>query len=258
MGVKEKVLAGQKVYGTMLRVSRNPAVCCLAKNAGLDFVMFDCEQSSYGFESLHDHFIMANALSLAGLLRVPANGKEQVSRSLDCGAAGVMVPMVETPEDAKELVKWSKFPPLGERGYGAGGANTGYRSGGRHAEIMEQANNAVLSIAQIETRTAVDNADAIAATPGIDVLLIGPNDLSISLGIPGDIMNAIELDAIAHVAACCKKRGKAFGLHAGIKMLEKFADQLTVVMSLSDTDLLAGGFAKILADCKGLSSNPSR
>ncbi len=252
MRMKEKLLAGHKAYGTILRVSRNPGVCCLAKNAGLDFVMFDCEQGAYSFESLHDLFVMCNALQLNGLVRVPMGGKEHVSRSLDCGACGVMVPMMENGDDARDLARWAKFPPLGDRGYGAGGANTMYVTGGRHAEVMEQANARVLAIAQVETRQAVDNADAMAAVPGIDALLVGPNDLSVSLGIPGDLMNPLALDAIAHVADCCHKQGKAFGLYGGPKLLEKFKDRTNIVMTRSDTDILADGFARLVADCRSL------
>ena len=125
MDLKQKMKAGQKVYGTMLRVSRNPAVCYLAKNGSLDFVMFDCEQSNYSYESLHDMFIMGKALGLGGLLRVPQLSKDHISRSLDCGAIGAMVPMTETVEQAEEIVRWSKYSPLGERGYGAGGCKHG-------------------------------------------------------------------------------------------------------------------------------------
>jgi 2-keto-3-deoxy-L-rhamnonate aldolase RhmA len=234
----------------MLRVSRNPAVCYLARNGSLDFVMFDCEHSNYTYETLHDMFIMGNALGLGGLLRVPVLSRDYISRALDCGAAGAMVPMTETPEQAEEIVRWSKYSPLGERGYGSGCAHTDYVGGGKHEAIMGAANQKIISIAQIETRLAVDNADQIAAVNGIDVLLIGPNDLSISLGIPGDFMNPVELDAIAHVAACCKKHGKFFGLHAGLKLLEKFSDDLSFVMSQSDTDILAQGFARINASCR--------
>jgi len=252
MGLKEKMKAGEKIYGTMLRVSRNPAVCYLAKNAGLDFAMFDCEHGNYSYESLHDMFIMANALGLGGLLRVPQLSRDHISRALDCGATGAMVPMTETVDQALEIVRWSKYAPLGERGYGSGGPNTDYVGGGKHPEIMEATNRKIISIAQIETRLAVDNADKIAAVEGIDVLLIGPNDLSISLGIPGDLMNPVELDAIAHVAAACKQRGKFFGLHAGLNLLEKFSDDLSFVMSQTDTDVLAEGFSRINANCRNL------
>ena len=82
MMLKEKMKAGQKVYGTMLRVSRNPAICYLAKNASLDYVMFDCEHGNYSYESLHDMFIMGNALGLNGLLRVPQLSRDHISRGL--------------------------------------------------------------------------------------------------------------------------------------------------------------------------------
>ncbi|MGE4282471.1 MAG: HpcH/HpaI aldolase/citrate lyase family protein [Clostridia bacterium] len=253
MMLKEKLLAGQKIYGTMLRIVRNPAVCFMAKNGGLDFVMYDCEHSNYSMESLHDLFITGNALGLDGFLRVPTLSKDYISRALDQGAHGVMVPMLETPEMAHDLVKYSKYQPVGGRGFTGGVAHVNYVQGAKHTDVMENANNMVISIAQIETRLAVDNADAIAATPGIDALLIGPNDLSISLGVPGDLFNPIELDAIAHIAAACKRNNKAFGLHAGPKLLEKFIDVLDVVMMQGDSDILTAGLTNIKQTCVGLS-----
>jgi 2-keto-3-deoxy-L-rhamnonate aldolase RhmA len=244
MTLKEKLASGQKIVGTMMRLTRNPAVAYLAKNAGLDFVMYDCEHSNYSFETLHDAFITANALGFSEFVRVPCNTKDYISRILDTGAIGIMVPMVETREHAETVVKYSKYQPVGDRGYTAGGPHTDYL-GGKHADMMERGNAKVLSIAQIETKLAVENAEAIASVNGIDVLLIGPNDLSLSLGIPGDMMNPLELEAIAKVSAACKKHKKYFGMHAGIALLEKFSADLNVVMSLTDTELLTQGFAGI-------------
>lgn len=254
MLLKEKLMSGQKIYGTMLRINRSPAVCFIAKNSGLDFVMYDCEHASYTMENLHDLFITGNAIGLGGFLRVPHLSRDYVSRALDQGAHGVMVPMLETPEMARELVAYSKYQPLGDRGYATTIAHVDYKSGGKHTEIMEEANNKVISIAQIETRLAVDNAEAIAATQGIDALLIGPNDLSIALGIPGDMYNKIEIDAIAHVVAACKKNKKAFGLHGPAKLVEQFIDDITLVMFQTDTDVLANGFAKLKETCVGFSN----
>lgn len=245
MTLKEKLQAGQKVYGSMIRVLRNPSVCWIAKNAGFDFVMFDCEHSVFSVETLHDCFAAAHAMGLDGLLRATELSKSCISRSLDAGAKGVMVPVTETPEQAKEIVKWSKYAPIGDRGYSAGTLATHYMSNKSSVEIMKAANDSTVSIAQIETRLAVDNADAIAAVEGIDVLLIGPNDLSISLGVPGDTMNPIELEAIRHVAEACKRNNKAFGIHAGLKMIQKFADDLTFIMCSSDADILRDGFTNI-------------
>lgn len=245
MLLKEKFLSGQKVHGTMIRLQRNPGISFFAKNAGLDFLLYDCEHSSYTFENLHDIFATGNAMGFDSFVRVAELSKDWISRMLDAGATGIMVPMTETPEQAKEIVKWSKFTPVGDRGYGSGLAHSNYTPGGKHVDIMQAQNNRVVAIAQIETKLGVENADAIAATEGIDVLLIGPNDLSISLGIPGDLMNPIEIEAIAKVAAACKKHGKAFGLHAGAKMHEMFKDQETFMMLSTDLDLLNNGFKEI-------------
>lgn len=243
MSIKEKLKKGQKISGVMIRIVRNPALAYLANNGGLDFVMYDCEHSDYNMESLHDLFLMGNALGLEGLVRVPNGTKEWISRVLDQGASGVMVPMIETREQAENLVFYSKYQPVGGRGFSGGIAHCGYK-GGRHADVMQAANDRVIAIAQIETKKAVEHIEEIASVEGIDALLIGPNDLSVSLGIPGDLMNPIELEAISKVAEACRKYGKNFGLHAGEGMLRKFADDLTLVMCGTDTDIITKGFAE--------------
>jgi len=239
--LKEKMLSGQKVYGTMIRMSRNSGIVYLAKNAGLDFIMYDCEHSCYDFETLQDLFVTGNALDFPSLVRVPELTKGYISRFLDFGATGVMLPMTNTVEEARDLVKWSKYQPIGDRGYSTGCAHLNFKGAAKHTEVMEGMNSRVITIAQIETKLAVDNADAIAAISGVDALLVGPNDLSLSLGIPGDLMNPIELDAIGHVAAACKKHRKAFGIHGGVNMLQKFAGDLTIVMSDTDTGIIEKG-----------------
>jgi len=245
MSLKEKLLSGQRVYGSMVRLQKNPAISFLAKNAGLDFLPYDCEHSHYNFETLHDIFVTGNAMGFDSFVRVAQLSKDWISRILDSGATGIMVPMTETGEQAKEIVNWAKFAPIGDRGYGSGLAHSNYASGGKHVDVMAAQNNRVVVIAQIETELGVNNADAIAATEGIDVLLIGPNDLSISLGIPGDLLNQKELDAIAKVAAACKKHGKSFGLHAGAPMHEHFKADENFMMLSTDMDILANGFKNI-------------
>lgn len=243
MHLKEKLKAGEKIYGIMIRMERSPGIVVIARNAGLDFLLYDCEHSCYGDETLHDLFVTHRMAGLPGLVRVPQLSKDYVSRFLDYGATGVMVPMVNTSAQAEELVTWSKYAPVGDRGYATGVAHLDFKGAAKHTEVMAEQNDRVVSIAQIETKEAVDNADAIAAVDGIDALLIGPNDLSLSLGIPGDLMNPIEIEAISHVAAACKKHGKAFGLHAGAPMLKHFIDDLTIVMCDTDIGIMEKGLA---------------
>ncbi|MCC8189313.1 MAG: hypothetical protein LIP77_01580, partial [Planctomycetes bacterium] len=221
-----------------------PAVAYLAKNAGLDLFMFHCEHSSFTLETLHETFLTANALGVTGMLRVPGLSREHISRALDAGAGGVMVPMLETAEQAELLVRYAKYQPLGGRGFTAGAAHTDY-AGGRHREVMDRQNARVMAIAQIETELAVDNAAAIAAVPGIDALLIGPNDLSVSLGIPGEVTHPRELEAIDTVAAACRKHGKFFSLHAGPALADRFRDRMDFIMQGLDSDFLVAGFAAV-------------
>jgi 2-keto-3-deoxy-L-rhamnonate aldolase RhmA len=252
MNVREKLLAGERIVGCMLRVVRNPAVCLLAKESGLDFVMFDCEHSSYSVETLHDNFILANSVGIAGFFRASTFGKDNISRVMDAGACGVMTPMTQTPEDAKDLVKWSKYAPVGERGYGSGVAPVEYRGGIGPAEQMKYGNSRNISIAQIESKLGVDNAEAIAAIDGVDVLLIGPNDLSISLGIPGEFDHPLEVEAIKRVIAACKKHGKVFGMSAGPQMLKQYADDLKMIILHGDLYALRNGFKTINETARAL------
>lgn len=244
MNLKEKAVSGEKIFGTMLRIQRSSAIAYAAKNAGLDFVMYDCEHSNYSMETLHDLFVTGNALGLGGFLRVPELQKSYISRSLDQGATGVMVPMLNNAEMAKKLVSWSKYTPLGDRGFTTCGAHSNYQEG-KHLDVMAEGNARTLCIAQIESTEALENIDGIAVTDGLDALLIGPNDLSISLGIPGDLTNPIELDAIRSVMTACKRHRKLFGMHAGPSLLKMFYDDLDIVMMKTDVDFLTDGFRSI-------------
>lgn len=238
MTLKEKLNSGERVFGTMVRLQRNPAFCILAKDAGLDFVIFDCEHGIYSRETLHDMFQMARAIGLDALLRVPMLDKESISRYLDAGAMGCMVPMTETVEQAREIVRWSKYPPVGERGYASGIGACYYKDYLNSEDLMRQTNDRVLSIAQIETTLGVENAEEIVAAEGIDAIIIGPNDLSISLGIPGQLMDEREADAIRKVAEACKKHGKAFGLHGPEALQKRFAGYINLCMLSTDVDVL--------------------
>jgi 2-keto-3-deoxy-L-rhamnonate aldolase RhmA len=248
MNVKEKASSGTVVCGTMIRFIRNSAIVCYAKHAGLDFFMCDCEHGAFTTETLHDLYMTAIAYGIEGFARVPVTTKDYISRILDCGASGIMTPMTETVKQAEELVYYSKYAPLGNRGFSSG-ANTGYK-GGVHTEIMKEANSRIWSRAQIETALGVENAEKIAAVEGIDALLIGPNDLSLSLGIPGDLTNPTEIQAIKKVAAACKKHNKFFTVHSRPEYQDLFSGDMSFIMQMGEGEFLSAGFKsiKIYAD----------
>ena len=148
------------------------------------------------------------------MVRVPATQYHLIARPLDVGAMGLMVPMVESAEQAQTIVDSAKYPPVGRRGAAFGVAHDDY-TGGDIIEKMDIANDEVLLIAQIETARGVENVDAIAAVDGIDVLWIGHFDLTNSLGIPGQFSHPTYLEAVERVLEACQRHGKAPGIMAG-------------------------------------------
>ncbi len=244
----QKLREGKRVVGTMVRMVRNPAIAVVAHNAGLDFIMLDLEHGPYTMETVDDVFKVGRTLGLGCFVRVPELAKGHVSRSLDCGATGVMVPMLESVEQAQLLVRWAKYAPLGGRGFGAPGGHTnfvGFTPDSAPA-FMAKANVDTITIAQIETAQAIQNIDVIAAVPGIDALLIGPNDLAISLGCAGDLMGDTLDKAIGKVAAAAKKHGKIFGMHAPDPLAERWLPKgLNLVMSNLDINVMTAGLKAI-------------
>lgn len=185
MNFRQRILQKEKVCGNMMRMVRNPGVCYLAKSSGVDFILYDCEHAEYDIQTLHDLFLMGRALSLPSLARVPFANKETISRTLDQGCDGLMVPMVNNAQMAHEFVQYARYKPQGIRGMATGVAFSGYQMPQDMDALMQEENERVLTIAQIETVQGVENAEEIAAVEGLDMLLIGPSDLSIALGVPG-------------------------------------------------------------------------
>ena len=143
------------ICGLMIRLVRNPAVCCLQKNAGMDFIMLDCEHGNYSMETLHDLFIMARGMGIGAMVRLPEGTKTWVSRVLDAGAAGFLVPYCETREQVETLVYYAKYKPVGNRGFCPAGGHTNY-AGGAAKDILPYQNDRVIAMAQIESKKAVE------------------------------------------------------------------------------------------------------
>lgn len=242
-----KLREGKRIIGTMIRMVRNPAIAQIAYHAGLDFIMLDMEHGPYSVEAASDIAKVARSIGLGIFARVPELAKGHVSRMMDVGIEGVMVPMISTPEEAQQLVRWSRYAPIGTRGFGSSGGHTNFAGIGSNAsEFMKQQNKFTLAIAQIETSEAIVNIDAIAAVEGIDVLLIGPNDLAISLGVPGDIMGTVNQKAIGKVADAAEKHHKIFAMHGNDVLLAKWDSRLQMVMNNLDINILQNSFSSIV------------
>lgn len=250
MRFKERIFK-EKLYGSFIKILTNPSVTILAKNAGFDFLFYDCEHGMFTYETLHNLILMGNAVGIPSFVRVPQLARGDISRSLDCGATGVMVPMIENREQAKLLVEWSKYPPIGYRSY-SGGANTNYKPSGNHRNNMIELNESVISIAQIETVQGVMNIEEILSVEGIDAVIVGPADLAISLGIPGDYFNTMEIEAIDKVASACKKYNKGFGIIGKLELIKKYKDDINFLITKIDVDIIRDGFNQSVKDFNSL------
>ena len=237
---------GEKIIGTMIRIVRNPAVVLVAQQAGLDFFMIDMEHGSFSYNDLADMCTAAHAAQTGCFVRVPELSRGHVSRSFDCGANGVMVPMIESVEQAELFASWAKYKPLGKRGLGSAGGNTGYSRIQNASNYMKNANLETIAIAQIESVDGVEAADGIAAVDGIDVLLVGPFDLSVSLGVPGNFTAPEMNEAIKRVAESARKHNKVFGMHAGAPLLETWIPHgMRLIMYSIDIGMISAGMQDV-------------
>jgi 2-keto-3-deoxy-L-rhamnonate aldolase RhmA len=235
-GLRKKVLAGECVYGTMIRLARDPGGPAIYAAAGYDFVFIDMEHGCYNMETVADLIRGAKSVGIGTVIRVPRLETFFISRVLDAGAEGIMVPMTSTREDAETIARFSKYTPIGLRGMGGSIGMNDYIPG-KAADYMKEGNENTLIVAQIETRAAIDNIDAILSVEGIDVGLIGPNDLSISLGVPDQLNSEMVTKAIDKVVETAKKKGKASGIHIGsVEAIKKWREKGMTVLACS-TDI---------------------
>jgi 2-keto-3-deoxy-L-rhamnonate aldolase RhmA len=208
--VKRTLHQGGIALGTMVFEFNTPGIARLIGAAGGEFVVFDMEHTGWSVETIRGLVATAGGTEVVPMVRVPATEYHFLARALDVGARGLMVPMVESEEQARRIVAATKYPPTGRRGAAFGIAHDDYRDGDL-VEKMRGANEETLLIAQIETAPGVENAERIAAVEGIDVLWIGHFDLTNSLGIPGQFTHPDYRRAVDAVLAVCARSGKAAG-----------------------------------------------
>ncbi len=208
--VKRALAEGRTPLGTMVGEFLTTNVARVVRAAGGEFVLYDLEHSGYGVETLRELLPATNAAGVVPLVRVPDAVYDSVSRALDLGALGVMIPGCESAEEGRQLVEWSRFPPQGKRGFGLLYSDV-WEPDGLPA-TMAKANAETLLLVQIETAAGLGAVEEIAAVDGIDVLWIGQFDLTASLGIPGEFDTELYRDAVGRIVAAARASGKHVGM----------------------------------------------
>lgn len=203
---RSRLRGGRMLLGTMLTLP-SPAVAEILAEAGFDWIFVDAEHGPLETADVAA-VLQAVGHATACVVRVPLPAELAIKKALDLGADGVVVPQVNTAEQAAEVVRWSRYAPAGARGIGLARAH-GY--GFRFADYLANANDEVAVIVQAEHAQAVENIDAIVAVEGVDAVLLGPYDLSASLGLPGRIDHPDVAAAIDHVVAACNAAGMPLG-----------------------------------------------
>ena len=211
MDLKQKVIASTQMRGAMVFEFFSPGIPIILKNAGCEFVIFDMEHGGLSLEQFKTLSIISNSNKIAPFIRIPEIKYNYITRALDLGASGVMVPMVNTPDEAIKIVSSSKYPPQGKRGAGFGFAHDNYINESPLSYI-EKANNSLINIIQIETKQGLENVKEIAAVDGVDCLWVGHFDLTNFLGIPGDFSSTIYLDAINEIVFAANIYKKSLGI----------------------------------------------
>jgi 2-keto-3-deoxy-L-rhamnonate aldolase RhmA len=206
-GVKRGLRAGGVSLGTMVFEFSSTGIARLAASAGAEFVIYDMEHTGWSIETIRGLMATARCALSIPLVRVPAAHYHFVARVLDTGAMGVMVPMVESAEQAHLIAQSAKYPPVGRRGAAFAVAHDDYEIGSL-ADTMISANAESLLIAQVETVAGLEKVEEIAAVEGIDVLWVGQFDLTNSLGIPGQFGHPRLQEALDRVVAVAGRHGK--------------------------------------------------
>lgn len=207
--LRERVLGGETTFGSWLSLG-SPVAAEIAGQAGFDWLVVDTEHGMSTETTLLGQFYAVGTTGATALVRVERSDRLRISRALDMGAGGLVIPRVASVADVAEAVTWMRFPPEGQRGVALGIRGQGFGRVG-HADIGTL-NGVALGVFQIENPAAVADADGIASQSGADVLFVGPADLSHSLGVPGRFSDATYLAALDTVVAACRAHGKAAGI----------------------------------------------
>jgi 2-keto-3-deoxy-L-rhamnonate aldolase RhmA len=208
--VKQALKEGRVQLGTGFWQFRSPEVARIFAAAGFNWAFVDTEHGGFDLESVQDICRVANLAGLCPIVRVGDLQYTLVARALDCGARGIIFPRVESVELLEKAISWTKFPPTGVRGYGLTIQQVNYASV-TMPQIIEHVNANTLVVMQIETQRAVDMREELLSVPGIDAVMIGPADLSISLGIPGEFLHPKMVEAMEAVRDTCLQKGIAPG-----------------------------------------------
>jgi 2-keto-3-deoxy-L-rhamnonate aldolase RhmA len=254
--VKHRLKAGECVYGTSLEDCLDPEIAVLLAACGLDFFFVDTEHCTASPAQIQALCRSGRGAGIVPFVRVTQCEPDLISRALDVGAMGVIVPRVHNAQQARVALEVMKFPPLGRRGYGLRGIVSDFQPLSAK-EGVESANRETLAVLMIESQEGLANVEEIARTPNLDVLFIGPYDLTLSLGIIEEFENPQFVQAVERVVAAATAAGVAVGLQtANMDLLTKARSLgARFLIYSSDSGVLFSGYKTAMNRLKSVTSD---
>jgi 2-keto-3-deoxy-L-rhamnonate aldolase RhmA len=209
--VKQALKAGQVQLGLNFGQLRSAEIPRLLAAAGFHWAFLDLEHGNFDFATVSDICRVAHLVNFCPVVRVADLQYSLVARALDCGAGGIIFPRMEDPRLLETALSWTKFPPEGVRGYGLMAPHTDYEPH-TFSGMIDHVNSNTLTVLQIESKRAVEAREEILSVPGIDAVMIGPADLSISMGVPGEFQHPLMIEAIESIRETCDRLGVVPGI----------------------------------------------
>ena len=243
--LRRRLLDGEVCAGPFLKIPA-PEVTELAGVAGFDLVVIDLEHSQFTMETAVSVVRAAGARGIGTVVRTTENAAAEISRALDLGADGLIVPHVGSADDARAVVQHARFHPLGERGMDLYARSAGWGDTPRD-EYLRAANEDILIGAMVEGVAAINHLEEIATVDGLDLLFIGPYDLSQSLGFPGQIDRPEVISAIETAATTAARHGRVLGMYVDdVAAANRFREVGVRFIGMSnDADVLRRAFASM-------------
>ncbi len=211
--LRRRILAGEPTIGAWVNLGSLAAAEIVARS-GYDWVVLDLEHGMGSEADIHAQLLAVQGTPTAALVRVASMERLRIGRALDLGADGLVLPRCDSPADAADALRWMRFPPAGIRGVALLNRGNGYLER-THDSLASDVNDNVLGVFQVESPEAVAAAGELAAVDGVDVLFVGPSDLSHGMGMPGRFDEPAFTDALDAVVAACRAHGKAAGILLG-------------------------------------------
>lgn len=221
--IKDALKSGEALIGVMIEETTTPNIARMLAACGFKYFIIDCEHGAFNEESVASIISVAKGADIIPMVRVPEIRKDTISKPLEAGAMGLLIPQIKTADDAKRVVEEARYAPLGNRGISHTKMHDNYR-GMSDPKHTKNQNEEVMIILQIETKEAIENLDEILSVEGIDAALIGPNDLSQSYGVLGQFDHPDMLNAFNKVIEVSQKHNIIPGVHFGAtEEVEKWA-----------------------------------